>query len=279
MLHKLENPVVTTIVKRPSAVCKTPYVADICVSGENVLAHCPALGCSGLSENGSTVLLCPMKSKNTKCSYSVELAIFEEKGKQTIVGINPKMAETIVSKSLENNYVGFLKDQTDTKREVKYLNSRFDFTGVDKNGRPYIMEIKNVPLADYVDVPKKERKKYKNIENTKQYNEKISYFPDGYRKNNTDIVSPRALKHIEELTTIATTTDYRTILCFVIQRTDVMHFQPSAIDPTYRAAVQNAWKKGVEIRTIQVEWNIEGQCTYVSDSLPIMLFDEFGPYL
>ena len=33
----------------------------------------------------------------------------------------------------------------------------------------------------------------------KKFNEKIAYFPDGYRKNKSTVVSERALKHINEL--------------------------------------------------------------------------------
>ena len=39
------------IIKRPSAQCKTPYVADIIYKNNdetiNTLAHTPALGCCG----------------------------------------------------------------------------------------------------------------------------------------------------------------------------------------------------------------------------------------
>ena len=45
------------------------------------------------------------------------------------------------------------------------------------------MEVKNVPLAKL----------------NKSTNEMISFFPDGYRKSKKDVVSPRALKHIQEL--------------------------------------------------------------------------------
>ena len=31
-------------------------------------------------------------------------------------------------------------------------------------------------------------------------------------------------------------------MCFVIQRDDVVSFQPSNIDPIYKKAVQDAWK-------------------------------------
>ena len=141
------------------------------------------------------------------------------------------------------------------------------------------MEIKNVPLADYVDVPKKERKKSKYTEliKTMKFDEKISYFPDGYRKNSTDVVSPRALKHIQELAIISRTTKKRAILCFIVQRKDVIQFQPSNVDLTYKIAVQEAWMNGVEIKTIQVEWTKEGECRYIRNDLPIHLFDACGP--
>ena len=50
-----------------------------------------------------------------------------------------------------------------------------------------------------------------------------------------DTVSPRALKHVQELEKIKQQEpNMRCILCFVIQRTDVKQFQPSLIDPIYR---------------------------------------------
>ncbi|MGA1048376.1 MAG: DNA/RNA nuclease SfsA, partial [Minisyncoccia bacterium] len=141
---------------------------------------------------------------------------------------------------------------------TKVLNSRFDFTGVDENGREFIMEVKSVPLADYVDVPKKERKNYKKEIEEAAQDDKIAYFPDGYRKNSTEVVSPRALKHITELKEIVTTTEKRAILCFII-------------DLVYKEAVIDAWKSGVEIKTLQVEWNREGECVFVRNDLPINL--------
>ena len=277
---ELSNIQYATIVKRPSATCKTPYVADIQINGqENFLGHCPALGCCGLSDKGSTVLVTPVesktKSKTNVCQYRVDLAIYEEDDNKVIVGINPKLAEHIMYGLLEKNAVPFLKIQS-FEREKKMLNSRFDFMGIDETERTFVMEIKNVPLADYVDVPKKERKKY----NTSHlpFDEKIAYFPDGYRKNSTDVVSPRALKHIEELETVAKTTDMRPILCFLVQRPDVTTFQPSNIDLTYKRAVQHAWKNGVEIYALQMVWDENGICNY-KKNLPVVLFEEYGPQI
>ena len=36
------------LVKRPSKHIKSPYIADIIINKEEELAHCPALGVSGL---------------------------------------------------------------------------------------------------------------------------------------------------------------------------------------------------------------------------------------
>ena len=265
------------ITSRPSKTCKTPYVADIVIDGDDTteeLCHSPSLGCCGLAEKGKTVILSKLTSGKTKCSHRVELAILAEERnpeREIIIGINPKLGETIAELCLQKDCVLGLTNIQSYRRETKVLNSRFDFTGVDENGREFIMEVKSVPLADYVDVPKKERKNYKKEIEEANQDDKISYFPDGYRKNSTAVVSPRALKHITELKEIVTTTDKRAILCFIIQRTDVKQFQPSNIDLVYKEAVIDAWKSGVEIKTLQVEWNREGECVFVRNDLPIIL--------
>ena len=270
---KLENLKLSEVIKRPSKECKTPYVADILIDDKEFLGHCPALGCCGLSDKGCKVYVSSIDSKDAKCQYKVELAILEENNQKVIIGINPKLAEKLINQMLLKNQCPFI-DVISFKSEQKFLNSRFDFAGVDKQNRKFVLEIKNVPLADYVDVEKKERKKYdtKNI----PFDEKIAYFPDGYRKKTTDVVSPRALKHIQELEQIAN--EYRAILCYVIQRPDVTIFQPSNIDLTYKKAVQQAWLKGVEIYAIQFVWDKLGQCDY-KKLLPVVLFETFGPHL
>lgn len=153
------------ITSRPSKTCKTPYVADIVIDGDDTteeLCHSPSLGCCGLAEKGKTVILSKLTTGKTKCSHRVELAILTEERnpeREIIIGINPKLGETIAEMCLQKDCVLGLTNIQSYRRETKMLNSRFDFTGVDENGREFIMEVKSVPLADYVDVPKKERKK------------------------------------------------------------------------------------------------------------------------
>lgn len=261
------------VIKRPSQYCKTPYVADVMITdNQQILGHSPALGCCGLSDKNMTVLLSELEQKkNQTCSHRIELAKYIELDTPIYIGINPKLGEKIAEECLSKGFIKNLDNVKKYAREVKILNSRFDFAGIDKNDKPFILEIKNVPLADYVDVCKKDRENYNNEISNKKWNEKISYFPDGYRKKSTDVVSPRALKHIQELEYISKSSNIRTILCFIIQRNDVSHFQTSNIDLTYKDTVYQAWKNGVEINTLQVEWNENGQCKFVRNDLPISL--------
>jgi DNA-binding sugar fermentation-stimulating protein len=132
------------------------------------------------------------------------------------------------------------------------------------------MEVKNVPLADYEDITAKDRKG--KCYDTRSVDSKVAYFPDGYRKKSTDTVSPRALKHIQELTLIKRESKTRCIMCYVIQRTDVSSFQPSIIDPKYREAFIEAMSAGVEIITLVVQWTREGHAYFIKDDLHITSF-------
>jgi DNA-binding sugar fermentation-stimulating protein len=275
MILKIPDLVEGQIVKRPSKLIKSPYVADAIINNEDFLAHTAALGCCGLCETGSTILFAPMKNKDdpTKCMYSAQLAIINEKNNEIIIGIHPKLAEELVEKCLTNNYLSILKNVKAYRRETviyveNKVDSRFDYSGVDENGVPFIMEVKNVPLADYEDICAKDRKG--KCYDDREYNTKVAYFPDGYRKKSSDPVSPRALKHIKELTLIKKESKTRCIMCYVIQRTDINRFQPSVIDPQYREAVQLAVDAGVEIITLVIEWRRDGTAYFVRDDLPIL---------
>ena len=283
LLYKLNNLIEGTVVKRPSKYIKTPYVADIkCTNSDaDVLAHSPSLGCCGLADINANVLMtispnaksktiCKNKA-NMRCSHTIYLSIIQDQ----IIGIHPKIAETLVENALKMGVLTRLQNVSSYRREVAIrikdqVDSRFDFLGIDCNGCPFIMEVKNVPLADYEDVSAKERL---TMEFTgRPFDSKVAYFPDGYRKKVTDTVSPRALKHIKELTFIRKDSNIRCIMCYVIQRTDVNRFQPSVIDPEYRSAFKDAVDAGVEIITLVVRWTKEGDAYFVRDDLPITLF-------
>ena len=240
----------TTIVKRPSKVCKSPYVADITIDSVEICAHSPSLGCSGLANKDRKVLVTPKTnaSETSVCKYSVDFGL--DNGE--IVAMNPKLSEKVVKAILEKNMFTSLK-QSGFKPEQKIGNSRFDFVGKDENNKKFILEVKHVPLV-------------------KPDNSRIAYFPDGYRKKKTDTVSPRALKHIQELQRIKKEEpETRTIMCYVIPRTQVDIFEPNKGDPIYRNALKEAHKDGVEIIPLVVQWTRDGQCLFIRDDLPIDL--------
>jgi DNA-binding sugar fermentation-stimulating protein len=282
MLLKINNLVEGSIIKRPSKLIKTPYVADVLPLNESseILAHTAALGCCGLADTGATILMTSMpipKSKNNKqkCQYRIYLSVLTEKNSEIIVGIHPKLAEDLTENALKLNYLSKLQNVKTFRRETTIfvegkVDSRFDFSGIDKNGIPFIMEVKNVPLADYEDITAKDRKK--KCYDDRDVNSKVAYFPDGYRKKSTEPISPRALKHIQELTLIKKESITRCIMCYVIQRPDVCCFQPSIIDPWYRQAIKEGIEAGVEIITLVVSWNREGEATFIRDDLPITPF-------
>ena len=283
LILKIDNLIEGTIIKRPSKFIKSPYVADIIPfdSIDNmVIGHTASLGCCGLSDTGSTILMSPSpisksKSDKLRCEYRVYLSILRERNTETIVGIHPKLAEQLAESALQHNLLSKLQNIKKYRRETAIyvegkVDSRFDFTGIDNNGIPFIMEVKNVPLADYEDITAKDRKNkcYDDID----INSKIAYFPDGYRKKATDTVSPRALKHIKELTLIKRESKTRCIMCYVIQRTDVDRFQPSIVDPEYRQAVKEGVEAGVEIITLVVKWTKNGEAYFIRDDLFIVPF-------
>jgi DNA-binding sugar fermentation-stimulating protein len=286
-LLQLNNLIEGEILKRPSKLIKTPYVADVVCSEtkDEILGHTPALGCCGLADVGAKVLLTLNSNSKLKCSHTIYLSKkYDEIHNRTeIIGIHPKLAETLVENALNNNCLSSLRNiRAYEKEKVIYIenkvDSRFDFTGIDENGVPFIMEVKNVPLADYEDVSAKERKKM-NFSG-RAYDSKVAYFPDGYRKKATDPISPRALKHITELTTIKKdanlmiNNNIRCIMCYVIQRTDVECFQVSILDPIYRQAVKEGVENGVEIIVMVVRWTEDGNAYFVRDDLPMTSFDE-----
>jgi len=277
LILKLDGLIEGEVIKRPSKYIKTPYVADIkiCSNSNMILGHTASLGCCGLADVGANILMSPVPKihKNTDklhCEYRVYLSVIREKEQEIIVGIYPKLAEELTESALKNNLLSCLLNVKNYRKESKIcvpglVDSRFDFTGIDQNDIPFIMEIKNVPLADYEDVTSKDRKKMSFDD--RDINSKVAYFPDGYRKKSTDPVSPRALKHINELALIKGMSKTRCIMCYVIQRTDVDRFQPSVIDPQYREAFKNAVNSGVEIITMVVQWTREGEAYFIKDDL------------
>lgn len=278
LLYSIDELVEVTVVKRPSKHIKSPYVADVLYNGKEYLAHTPSLGCCGLADTGATIMVAPSKNKSSKCDFTTYLSKTSDKEHSehhTYVGIHPKLAEHLAEQALKQNLLHRLQNVKSYRRETSIqvpehdLHSRFDFSGIDQNGTPFLMEIKNVPLADYEDISAKERKTKNYLD--RSYHSKVAYFPDGYRKKANEPVSPRALKHIRELTKIRQISKTRTILAFVVQRDDATSFTTSILDEQYKQAVKEALAQGVEIFVLAVQWNKDGQAHFITDHLSMDL--------
>lgn len=265
------------VLARPSKVCKSPYLADVKVFDdegtiieENVMAHSPALGCCGLICKDAYVMCTKSESLKAKSKYVIHHVIqkfsdsenSEDSGEcktrsQSCIGVNPMLANPIVKSLLLNNKIEEFQNIKELKAEITVDESRFDFTFINQEGKRVYLEVKNVPLADFVDMTEKERKKLDVEHNMHLYdvNKKIAIFPDGYRKNKAEPVSPRALKHVNHLSKIhKENPDVLCALVFLIQRTDVVSFKPSSLDPIYHKAVYDAVDSGVMVLPYCVSW-------------------------
>ena len=250
MLHDYELPPLykARILYRPSKVCKSPYLADVKIFDndgnvleENVMAHSPALGCCGLIAPNVYVLCTKSESTKNKSKYVIHHVICEN---NSIIGVNPMLANPIVKSLLLNNKIEEFQNITQLKSEVTVNESRFDYTFFNERGQKVYLEVKNVPLVDS--------------------NEKnIAIFPDGYRKNKNEPISVRALKHVNRLALIQK--EDPNVICallFLIQRNDVVSFKPSQLDKIYEKALYDAYQCGVKILPICVEW-IDNKCYFL----------------
>jgi sugar fermentation stimulation protein A len=82
-----------------------------------------------------------------------------------------------------------------------------------------------------------------------------------------DPVSPRAVKHAQELTAIALAGQQKACLLFIVQRIDVDRLRITTQDVVYREAVREAIAKGVDVRAFAVRW--DGPRAFLHKELPL----------
>jgi DNA-binding sugar fermentation-stimulating protein len=288
-----------TVINRPSKINKSPYLADIIIdsTGEISIAHSPSLGCGGLIYPGVKVYVVPCESK-TKDKNVSKYILYHIQNIEKInpfayishspICAHPNMANIIVGKMLEKKMIAGLEDLINIKAEssitplVKIENfnedcllenektCRFDFSGIlnDPSGCPqYILiEVKCVPLADYVDVLPKIRNK--TLDSLKPEDKKLkAIFPYGTARK-YELVSPRALKHIKNLEAYTLKKSYKTFMIYITMRDDVEAIKISELDVEYRKAVFAAKEHGVNLLGYSIRWDEEK--AYVNSKLDII---------
>lgn len=252
------------LIKRPSSSIKSPYIADILIEDNNELAHCPALGVSGLLSNTSEFICSKNEDSKRKSKYTIELIYLPStKNTFTLTNSNPQFGNKIFSSIIQNNLIETYANYEICKSEKKYKDSRFDFYIKKNDSREEYIEIKSVLLCDFkkndypTDLVKKPE--ISSLENYK----KAAIFPDGFRKSKNEPISTRAIKHLETLEDCIKN-GYDASLYFIIQRDDCDYFKPSNVDQFYYTALKNAYNNGVNIKAIKVQWTSSGMCLFKS---------------
>lgn len=287
-----------TVINRPSKINKSPYLADIVIdsTGEVSIAHSPSLGCGGLIVSGVKVYVVESESKakdKNVSKYIIYHIVNIEKINNGPVPFeiihspicaHPNMANIIVGKMLEKKMIVGLENLTYIKAEAvveplikidesinedcKLENEktcRFDFSGIE-GSKNILIEVKCVPLADYVDVLPKIRTK--TLNEIKPEDRKLkAIFPYGTARK-YELVSPRALKHILNLQEYTLKKDYKTFMIYITMRDDVEAIKISELDTVYRNAVFEAQRNGVNLLGYSIRW--EDEKAFMYKKLPII---------
>jgi DNA-binding sugar fermentation-stimulating protein len=184
---------------------------------------------------------------------------------EQFIAINPKIAIEVMESAIEKNLMSALPPVKQFKRNIEIklegkVDSTFSFVGFCTDSTPFIMEVNNVPFADY------NHGKRRKLENAKsRFSSKTSYFPGKNCKNTAEMV-----KKINDLTTIKKESITRCLLGYVIARTDIDRFELSAYNDEYRAAVRTAVENGVIIVPLVVSWTKEGVALFATDELNVV---------
>lgn len=221
-----------TVLKRPSASIKSPYVADIQLdNGTVAMCHTPGLGCCGLVEAGRVIYVKPAASKTAKTAWTAVLAECTDETGVYTVGIHPMISQKAAASALDRLGYDGVKWQSEVAVDE---HTRLDYVGTLPNGKKVYVEVKNAMVSGMLSTPRVSRR---------------ALFPDGFRKKKDEPVSPRAVKHAETLAVLAKRPDTEAaILLYTVPRDDCgdgLEINPR--DPIYCRAVWAAIRAGVKV--------------------------------
>lgn len=268
------------VTSRPSKVVKSPYVADIMFADDPVVyqAHAPSLGCSGLVDVESNVYVSGKPTTVLKPGKVPPKTTFTIYGTTIYggwrVGVNPMIANKVVRRIIEcglTSSADFPAGST-IEQEVTVGDSRIDMKVTHADGSISWVEVKNVPLAHYRNMPagcKDYRVGAMPAMVGDDPRSKIAIFPDGYRKNKTDAISPRATKHLENLMERVAAGDHAYCI-YLCQRTDATRFEPATLDTIYSDTFKRAVAAGVGARCYVVDWSRDFKSLRFLREIPVV---------
>lgn len=167
------------------------FIAKVLIKGQEEIVHVKNTGrCKELLIKGAKIYLQHSNNPNRKTAYSL---IAVEKNNK-IVNIDSQVPNVVVEEALKNGKIKNIMPSI-IKREVSYLNSRFDIY-FENNNKKCFMEVKGVTLE----------------------NDGVAMFPDA--------PTLRGKRHIEELIK-ATNEGYVAYILFLVQMGGIKSFRPN----------------------------------------------------
>lgn len=220
-----------TLVKRYKR-----FLADVeLMDGMVITAHTNNSGSmKSCIKEGAVVMLSYNNDPKRKTKYTWEMILINGGW----VGLNTTVPNQLVSDAIKNGEIELLRNAQNVKREVCFLDSRFDVY-CELDGVKCFVEVKNVTLK---------------VENRAE-------FPDA--------VSVRGAKHLETLIA-AKKMGIHAVMFYVIQRSDVDSFAPAyEIDLSYCKKLKEACSSGVQI--IAYVANVSPQEICLSHEIPVFI--------
>ena len=206
----------------------------------------------------------PVKYKKTNdpMDYSDSDLSDDDDDNEQFIAINPKIAIEVMESAIEKHLMELLPPVRQFKRNIEIklegkVDSTFSFVGFCTDNVPFIMEVNNVPFAEYTHGDR--------VKKDNRFNSKTAYFPGKNCTNTAEMI-----KKIKDLTTIKQESITRCILGYVVERTDIDRLEFSAYNKEYRAAVRYAVQNGVDVVPLVISWTKEGVAIYVTDKLPVV---------
>jgi len=247
MLHKLPPLFRATVLKRPSASIKSPYVADIQLDdGSFAMCHTPGQSCSGLVTPGRVIYVSKGREES-KTAWTAQISENRDSEGMYYVGVHPMISQQMASKLL-----GHIPHEVVWKSEVKVDDhTRLDFVGTLASGKKVYVEVKNAMISYCKEARSKRR----------------AVFPEGYRKSRNDTISPRAVKHAETLTELVMNESTEACyLVFIVPRADCSDgLELNPADPEYCNAVSVALAVGVQIKVFGLDFHLDGSIHFLGE--------------
>lgn len=211
----------------PGTFCARPnrFIARVQIAGCEEICHVKNTGrCKELLVPGARVYCQHHADPGRKTNWSL---IAVEKGKR-LINMDSQIPNKAAYDYVNQGGLGFIPDFL--RGEKIYGDSRFDLY-YEANGRKGFVEVKGVTLEQ----------------------DGIARFPDA--------PTQRGRKHLLELQAAAAD-GYDAWVLFVIQMSDIDHFEPnSATDPAFAEALRTVSQNGVRVKAVE--------CAVTPDSLTL----------